>query len=206
MKQCTRASFATFALVFVRKWALVRRYFRIQLKYWANTLHVCTFLYVYVRNVYGNSRLRMKRWFRMPYASVFRRSFCFFNHSKQPLDGYAFSLLRVCMHILMRQTHTHIHINIPRDATINREYKAYIGMGATNINNDVFVLLHFLLCMMNTISQNWEKKSYRYAFGTVLWCTVDICFICALLHTYIIRMYIQTTCTYRQLFILREQT
>lgn len=115
----------------------------------------------------------------------------------------------VCVCIFLWDKHT--HNNIPRDAMIKREYKAYIGMGAINISNDVFVLLYFLLCMMNTISQDWEKKSYRYAFGTVLWCTVDICFICALYaNTYIIRMYIQTSCTYVcthwQLFILREQT
>lgn len=75
-------------------------------------------------------------------------------------------------------------------------------MGAINISNDVFVLLYFLLCMMNTISQDWEKKSYRYAFGTVLWCTVDICFICALLHTYIHYTYVHTNNMYIHMYIL----
>lgn len=37
---------------------------------------------------------------------------------------------------------------------INSEFKAYIGMGAINVSTDVFVLLYFLLCMMNKISQD----------------------------------------------------
>lgn len=72
-------------------------------------------------------------------------------------------------------------------------------MGATNINNDVFVLLHFLLCMMNTISQNWEKKSYRYALWYCVvmysWYLFYLCIVAYIHYTYVHtnNMYIQAT-------------
>lgn len=85
-------------------------------------------------------------------------------------------------------------------------------MGATNISNDVFVLLHFLLCMMNTISQAEKRKVIDMLL--VLCCDAQLIFVlsvhCMQIHTLYVCTYKQHVhtyvCTHWQLFILREQT
>lgn len=73
-------------------------------------------------------------------------------------------------------------------------------MGAINISNDVFVLLYFLLCMMNTISQDWEKLSICFWYCVVMysWYLFYLCIVFKYIHY----TYVHTNNMYICMYIL----